>query len=332
MARIFSGIQPTGEAHLGNYLGAVRNWVGYQDDYDAIYCVVDLHAMTVDHDAAGFAERTLAKATELMAAGLDPARCLLFVQSHVHHHTDLAWILNCVATVGELRRMTQFKDKADRAGGTETVTAGLFDYPVLMAADIVLYDTDLVPVGDDQRQHLELTRDVAGRFNYRFGKTLVVPDAAIPKAGARVMDLANPTAKMSKSADSPAGTVLMVDPPEAVAKKIRSAVTDSGRDVRYDRAAKPGISNLLDILAAVTGRGVGDLEAEYGDAGYGTFKSAVADAVVDHLAPVRERYRTLSGDPGEVRAALRQGAEKAEAIAGPVLDRVKAAVGLTRPS
>ncbi len=328
-ARIFSGIQPTGDAHLGNYLGAVRNWVGYQDDYDAVYCVVDLHAMTVNHEAAGFPDRVLRKAMELMAAGLDPERCLLFIQSHVPQHTELTWILNCVATVGELRRMTQFKDKADKGGGQESSTAGLFDYPVLMAADIVLYDTNLVPVGDDQRQHLELTRDIATRFNHRFGDVLVVPEAAIGKVGARVMDLQNPTAKMSKSDLSPMGSVLLVDPPDLVAKKIRSAVTDSGRDVRYDREAKPGVSNLLDILSATTGRPVPDLEAEYGSAGYGTFKSAVADAVIESLTPVRERFEALQADPAEATAALRKGAEKAEEIAAGVLDRVKRAVGLT---
>ncbi len=328
MARIFSGIQPTGDAHLGNYLGAVRNWVAYQDEYDAIYCVVDLHAMTVEHDPASFAGDCLRKATELLAAGLDPERCILFIQSHVHEHTELAWILNCVATVGELRRMTQFKDKSDKVGGQESVTAGLFDYPVLMAADIALYDADLVPVGDDQRQHLELTRDIVGRFNHRYGPTLVVPEAAIPKVGARVMDLQNPTAKMSKSDSSPMGAVLMVDPPEVVVKKIRSAVTDSGRDVRYDREEKPGISNLLDILSATTGQPIPDLEAEYGAAGYGAFKSAVAESVVECLAPVRERYEALSADPGEIRNTLRRGAEKATAIAGPVLERVKRAVGM----
>jgi tryptophanyl-tRNA synthetase len=328
MARIFSGIQPTGDAHLGNYLGAVRNWVEYQDTYDAIYCVVDLHAMTVDHTAAGFAGNCLRKATELMAAGLDPQRCILFLQSHVREHTELAWILNCVATYGELRRMTQFKDKSDKAGGQDSVTAGLFDYPVLMAADIVLYDANLVPVGDDQRQHLELTRDVAGRFNHRFGKTLVVPEPAIPKVGARVMDLQNPTAKMSKSADSPQGTVLMVDPPNVVLKKFKSAVTDSGRDVKYDRADKPGISNLLDIFSAVTGRSIPDLEAEYGEAGYGTFKTAVAEAVIEALTPVRERYEHLTANPDEVRAALELGAGKAQGIAAPVMDRIRKAVGL----
>jgi tryptophanyl-tRNA synthetase len=306
----------------------VRNWVAYQDDYDAIYCVVDLHAMTVDHDPKQFADGTLRKATELLAAGLDPQRCTLFVQSHVPQHTELAWLFNCVATFGELRRMTQFKDKSDKAGSQESVTAGLFDYPVLMAADIALYDTDLVPVGDDQRQHLELTRDVVLRFNHRFGKTLVVPEAAIPKVGARVMDLQNPTGKMSKSESSPQGTVLMTDPAAVVTKKFKSAVTDSEREVRYDRVDKPGVSNLLDILSAVSGRTIADLEGEYGSAGYGPFKAAVAEAVVEGLAPVRERYQALLADPGEVQAALRKGAEKAESIAGPVLERAKRAMGV----
>jgi tryptophanyl-tRNA synthetase len=328
MTRIFSGIQPTGDAHLGNYLGAVRNWVVYQEEYDPIYCVVDLHGMTADHDPGTFADETLSKAMELLAAGIDPERSVLFVQSHVYEHTELAWILNCVATFGELRRMTQFKDKSEKAGGQESVSVGLFDYPVLMAADIALYDTDLVPVGDDQRQHLELTRDIVGRFNHRFGPTLVMPEAAIPKVGARVMDLQNPTAKMSKSEVSPMGTIFMVDPPDVVAKKIRSAVTDSGRDVRYDREEKPGISNLLDILSAITGRPIPELEAEFGSAGYGAFKAAVAEAVVESLAPVRERYEMLREDPGETTAALRRGAQKARGIAVPVLERVKAAVGL----
>jgi tryptophanyl-tRNA synthetase len=331
MARIFSGIQPTGDAHLGNYLGALRHWVDYQDEYDALYCVVDLHAMTAEHDPAALADASLRKAMELMAAGLDPQRCLLFVQSHVAEHAELAWVLNCVATFGELRRMTQFKDKSDKAGGQESVSVGLFDYPVLMAADIVLYDTDLVPVGDDQRQHLELTRDIANRFNHRFGKTLVVPEAAIPKVGARVMDLQNPMGKMSKSEASPLGIVYVTDPSELVAKKIRSAVTDSGRDVRYDRAEKPGIANLLDILSATTGRPIPDLEAEYGSAGYGVFKTAVADSVVECLTPVREGYEALLADPAQTQAVLRQGAERARALAAPVMARVRKAVGLLAP-
>ena len=311
--------------HLGNYLGAVRRWAAEQDTQDAIYCVVDLHAMTIAYDPAAFAEQTRRTAMLLMAAGLDPARCVLFVQSHVRAHSELTWILNCVATFGELRRMTQFKDKS---GGQESVSAGLFDYPVLMAADILLYDTDEVPVGDDQRQHVELTRDVAIRFNSRYGDTLVVPKATTPAVGARVMDLQNPTAKMSKSADSPQGTLLLLDEPGTISKKIKSAVTDSGTEVRYDPLEKPGVSNLLEILAAATDRPVPELEAEYAGAGYGAFKTAVADAVGDLLAPIRARYDELARDPAEVDRLLAGGAAKAAAIAGDVMARVRKAVGL----
>src|SRR6266480_4827975 len=269
MPRVFSGIQPTGEMHLGNYLGAVRRWVADQDRQDAIYCVVDLHAMTVPYSPAELTGRTRQTAVLLMAAGLDPARCVLFVQSHVAAHAELTWLLNCVATFGELRRMTQFKDKSE---GQESVTAGLFDYPVLMVADILLYDTDEVPIGDDQRQHLELARDVAIRFNNRFGDTFVVPTATFPPVGARIMDLQNPTAKMSKSVDSPQGTVPLLDSPGAVAKKI---------------------------------------------------KSAVADAVVEALRPLQEAYTKLEADPGEVDRQLALGADKARAIAEPVLARAR---------
>src|SRR6266545_3557171 len=241
MARVFSGIKPTGELHLGNYLGAVRHWVANQDEHDALYCVVDLHAMTVPYEPAELADYTRRTAALLLAAGLDPTRCTLFVQSHVPAHTELTWILNCVATFGELGRMVQFKEKSE---GRESVSVGLFDYPVLMAADILAYDTDRVPVGDDQRQHLELARDVALRFNHRFGETLVVPEAEIPPVAARVMDLQNPTAKMSKTVESPQGTVLMLDPPDVIMKKVKSAVTDSGTEVSYDPAEKPGVSNL----------------------------------------------------------------------------------------
>jgi len=327
MAKVFSGIKPTGEVQLGNYLGAVRNWIAMQDDYDAVYCVVDLHALTVPHDAAAFAATTLDTATTLLAAGLDPGRCTLFVQSHVPEHCELTWLLNNVANVGELRRMTQFKEKAAGSAG-ESVSVGLFDYPVLMAADILIHDTDVVPVGDDQRQHLELTRDIAIRFNHRFGATFVVPDALVPKEGARIMDLQNPTAKMSKSAESPLGTVLILDPPDAIAKKFKSAVTDSDRDVRYDRAAKPGVSNLLEILAAVSGQPLPDLEAEYATAGYGAFKAAVADAVIDCLRPVRERYVELAADPAGVAKTLATGADKARATAQAVLHRAQRAMGL----
>ena len=325
MARVFSGIQPTGDMHLGNYLGAVRQWVTDQDTHDALYCVVDLHAMTLPYDPAELAARTRRTATLLLAAGLDPHRCTLFVQSHVRAHTELTWILNCVATMGELNRMTQFKDKGR---GQESVSVGLFDYPVLMAADILAYDTDRVPVGDDQRQHLELARDVAIRFNFRFGDTLVVPEAAIPPVGARVMDLQNPTAKMSKSADSPQGTIALLDEPKSITKRIKSAVTDSETEVRFDPDAKPGVSNLLQILAATTGRAIPDLEAEFGSGGYGGLKGATAEAVVEFLAPLQARYAELEADPGAVDVLLGEGAAKAEAIADGVMRRVRDAVGL----
>jgi tryptophanyl-tRNA synthetase len=325
MARVFSGIQPTGELHLGNYLGAVRQWVAAQDTGDAVYCVVDLHAMTTPYEPAELADRTRRTAALLLAAGLDPSRCTLFVQSHVPAHTELTWILNCVATFGELRRMTQFKEKS---AGQDSVSVGLFDYPVLMASDILAYDTEQVPVGDDQRQHLELARDVALRFNHRFGKTLVVPDAAIPPVGARVMDLQTPTAKMSKSSESPQGTIALLDSPAAITKRIRAAVTDSGSEVRFDPDQKPGVSNLLQILAATTSRSIADVEAEYSAVGYGTLKQTVADAVVAFLAPLQDRYQALADDPAHLDAALAAGAEKAETIAAGVLARVRRAVGL----
>jgi tryptophanyl-tRNA synthetase len=333
MTRIFSGIKPTGEMQLGNYVGAVSRWVDGQPpagspaaaSHDAIYCVVDLHAMTVAYDPADLRSRTREVATLLFAAGLDPQRSLVFVQSHVGAHTECTWILNCVATFGELRRMTQFKEKAE---GQESVTAGLFDYPVLMAADILIYDTEEVPVGDDQRQHVELTRDLAIRFNKRFGETFVVPKATFAAVGARVMDLQQPTNKMSKSADSPQGTVLVLDPPEAITKKLRSAVTDSGSDIRYDPEAKPGVSNLLDIYAAATGTTPAGAAAHFDGSGYGALKSEVADAVIEYLRPVRERYAQLAQDPGEVDRLLAQGADAAEAIATGVLDRVRTACGL----
>ena len=324
MARVFSGIQPTGDMHLGNYLGAVRQWVADQDTHDAIYCVVDLHAITLPHEPAELSERTRRTAMLLLAAGLDPERCVLFVQSHVRAHTELTWILNCVATMGELRRMTQFKDKGR---GQESVSVGLFDYPVLMASDILLYDTDRVPVGDDQRQHLELARDVAIRFNHRFGDTFVVPEAAIPPVGARVMDLQNPTAKMSKSADSPQGTIVLLDDPKSITKRIKSAVTDSDNSVRYSPADKPGVSNLLQILAAASGQTIEAVEAAHASDGYGALKGATAEAVVEFLAPLQARYAELESDPAEVDALLAAGAAKANAIADPVVTRARAAVG-----
>jgi tryptophanyl-tRNA synthetase len=333
MARVFSGIQPSGEMHLGNYMGAVRRWADAQPPagspeaaaHESIYCVVDLHAMTLPYDPADLRRRTREFATLLFATGLDPARSLVFVQSHVGAHGECTWLLNCVATFGELRRMTQFKEKSE---GQESVTAGLFDYPVLMASDILLYDTDEVPVGDDQRQHVELTRDIALRFNHRFGDTFVVPKATFPTVGARIMDLQLPTAKMSKSADSPQGTVLVLDPPAAIVKKIKSAVTDSGSEIRYDPVAKPGISNLLDLYAAATGRARDDAVAQFSGSGYGALKSEVADAVVEYLRPVHERHEELMRDPGEVDRLLAVGADAAEHIATGVLDRARNAAGL----
>jgi tryptophanyl-tRNA synthetase len=329
MPRVFSGIQPTGEKHLGNYLGAVQHWVAAQDEAEApdqsLYCVVDLHAMTVPYEPATLAATTRRTVMFLLAAGLDPDRCILFVQSHVPPHTELTWLLNCVATFGELRRMTQFKDKS---AGQESVSVGLFDYPVLMAADILAYDTDRVPVGDDQRQHLELARDIAIRFNHRFGPTFVVPEAAIPPVGARVMDLQQPTAKMSTSAESPQGVLHVLADPKVLEKRIKSGVTDSGTEVRYDPVTKPGVSNLLEILAATTARDVRAVEAEYAGARYGTLKAAVADAVVAFVRPLQERFAALERDPGEVDKVMARGAERAEAIVGPVLERARHACGL----
>jgi tryptophanyl-tRNA synthetase len=324
MTRVFSGIQPTGEMHLGNYLGAVRHWVAQQDDDESLFCVVDLHAMTTPYDAATLADRTRRTAALLLAAGLDPERCTLFVQSHIPQHTELTWILNCVATIGELRRMTQFKEKGH---GQESVSVGLFDYPVLMAADILAYDTDRVPVGEDQRQHLELARDVALRFNHRFGDTFVVPEAAIPPVAARVMDLQEPTAKMSKSAASP-GTIALLEDRKTTTKRIKSAVTDSDAQIRFDPETKPGVSNLLQILAASTGDDVEAVAARFSGQGYGDLKGAVADAVGDFLAPIQARYAELEQDPGYVAEALALGAAKAEAIAAKVVERARRAAGL----
>ena len=327
MPRVFSGIQPTGEKHLGNYLGAVRHWVSAQDAAgspdDSLYCVVDLHAMTLPYDAEAFADRTRRTIMFLLAAGLDPDRCILFVQSHVPEHAELTWILNCVATFGELRRMTQFKEKS---GGQETVRAGLFTYPVLMAADILLYDADLVPVGDDQRQHLELTRDLAIRFNGRYGETFVVPEAGVPKVGARIMDLQDPAGKMGKSIDSPQGTVYLLDDPGTIARKIKRAVTDTGADVVYDPEHKPGVSNLLEILGAATGRTPAEAAAGYSQ--YGPLKADTADAVVELLRPVQERYAELVADPAGTAGILEKGAAKAHAVAAATLARAKDAVGL----
>jgi tryptophanyl-tRNA synthetase len=326
MTRVFSGIQPSGPLQLGNLLGALRHWVADQDDADSIFCVVDLHALTVPQDPAELQGRTLELAQLLLAIGIDPDRSTLFVQSHVPEHTELSWILECTASVGELRRMTQFKDKSD---GAEFVSAGLFTYPALMAADILLYDTDRVPVGDDQRQHLELARDLAIRFNHRYGDTFVVPEAAIPKVGARVMDLQNPTNKMSKSATSPQGTILVLEDLDSVARKIKRAVTDAETEVRYDPEAKPGVSNLLSILGACTGEDPSELAGRY--TRYGDLKGATAEAVVETLRPIQERFAELAADPAGTAAVLAKGAEKARATAGPVLRRARANLGLLPP-
>lgn len=325
MTRVFSGIQPSGELHLGNYLGAVRNWVRDQDEHDAVYCVVDLHAITGDFDPGDLADRTLRTAALVLACGVDPERSILFVQSHVHEHAEMAWVLNSVAAYGELQRMTQFKEKSE---GRDSASLGLFAYPVLMAADILLYDTNRVPVGDDQRQHLELARDVAQRFNHRFGDTFVVPEAAVSEMAARIMDLQSPTDKMSKSAVSPQGTLLLADEPDVVRRKFRSAVTDSGREVTYDRSSKPGIANLLEIHASVTGGSISESEAAFAGAGYGDFKSAVAETVVEFLTPVRERYTELMDDRSELEKLLVGGADRARDTAAGVLARARRAVGL----
>ena len=291
MDRVLSGIAPSGNFTLGNYLGALRHWVSFQDGFDAFYCVVDLHALTSEIDPADIRANTLDAALNLLAIGLDPDRCALFVQSHVPEHTRLTWLLECTTTMGELRRMTQFKDKGQ---GQETVRVGLFTYPVLMAADILLYDAAAVPVGDDQRQHLELTREVALRFNNRYGETFIVPEAAIPGTGARVMDLQHPERKMSKSADSPLGTIRLLDSDDEITRKVRKAVTDTDGEMRYDRAAKPGLANLLDLLAATTGRTAVEVAADYQR--YGDLKNDVRGGVV----------RPAATGPGtEIRAGER---------------------------
>jgi tryptophanyl-tRNA synthetase len=334
MTRVLSGIQPTGDIHLGNYLGALRWWVADQYEHDSYHLVVDLHALTVPRDPAELRQGTLDVTAILLAVGLDPEICTLFVQSHVSEHSQLCWLLECVASMGELGRMTQFKDKASR-GGEEAARVGLFTYPVLQAADILLYDTDRVPVGDDQRQHVELTRDLAIRFNQRYGPTFVVPAAAIPPPGrgARVMDLQNPTAKMSKSADSPMGTVLLLDPPEVIERKIKRAVTDaeSGEGaVRYDPLEKPGVSNLLELLGAATGSPPAEVATGY--TRYGPLKADTASAVIAMVEPIQERYRAFAADRGLIEKVLRRGAEKARTVASPTLRRAQNAMGLLPPT
>jgi tryptophanyl-tRNA synthetase len=324
---VLSGIQPTSDSfHLGNYLGAVKQWVELQDTHDAFYCVVDLHAITLDPPAPDeLRRRTLASAAQLLAAGLDPNRCVLFVQSHVPEHTRLSWVLECLAGYGEAARMTQFKDKSSRHGA-EHFSVGLFTYPVLQAADILLYQTDAVPVGEDQRQHLELTRDLAQRFNTRYGTTFVVPAAYVPKTTAKVLDLQDPTAKMSKSLGD-AGTLNLLDEPAVLVRKIKRAVTDTEAAVRYDPAGQPGVSNLLTILAAVRGQDVAVVAEELSGQGYGALKTQVADAVVAFAEPLAARTRELLGDPAELDRILADGARRARAVARPTLDAAYARVG-----
>jgi tryptophanyl-tRNA synthetase len=321
--RVFSGIQPSGELTLGTYLGALRRFVIDQDATTSVFCIVDQHAITVPQDPELLRQRVLATAALHLACGIDPEQSTLFVQSEVAEHSQLAWLIECTASFGELSRMTQFKEKSDRQ---QFVSAALFTYPALMAADILLYDTDRVPVGDDQRQHLELTRDVAERFNNRYGDTFVIPEADIPKVGARIMDLQEPTQKMSKSIDSPQGTVLMLDEPAVIEKKFKRAVTDNDGEVRYDPSAKPGVSNLLEILAAATDGDPAVLATGY--AQYGPLKSDAAAAVVELLRPVQARYAELMADHHELRSRLDLGAKRAHVTADATLDRAQRAVGL----
>lgn len=322
MPRVFSGIQPTGDVHLGNYVGAISRWAREQRP-EHTFCIVDMHAMTQPHDPAALRATTLDLACWLFAAGLDPDVCTVFVQSQVHEHAELTWVLECVATMGELGRMTQFKDKGR---GGESVRAGLFTYPALMAADILLYQAEEVPVGDDQRQHVELTRDLAQRFNARFGDTFTVPTATLPRAGARIMHLQIVDAKMSKSAGAPAGIVMLGEPESVTAKKVMRAVTDSGSRVRAT-PDKRGIANLLDLMAAVTGSDVPTLVGAYEGKGYGAFKRDVAEAVNGFLRPVRERYSELRADPAAVAEALHKGADRARAVAAPTMATVRERVG-----
>ncbi len=323
MNRVLSGIAPSGSFTLGNYLGALRHWVSFQDGYDAYYCVVDLHALTTEIDPADLRANTLDAALNLLAVGLDPERCTLFVQSHVPEHTRLTWLLECTTSMGELRRMTQFKDKGQ---GREAARVGLFTYPVLMAADILLYDANEVPVGDDQRQHLELTRELAVRFNNRYGETFMVPEAAIPGIGARVMDLQHPERKMSKSADSPLGTIGLLDTDEEITHKVRRAVTDTDGEMRYDRAAKPGLANLLDLLAAATGRTPEEVARGY--TRYGDLKNDVAAALCDLIEPVRTRRAELEQDLAYVGGVLARGAAHAHEVAAATYARAADAIGL----
>src|SRR5437764_8323394 len=328
--RVFSGIQPTGDKHFGNYSGGFRQYAATQERGEGFFCIVDLHSITADYDPAELHDTSLDLAALLFATGLDPERPTVFVRGHVSAHAEAAWLLAAVTSYGQLGRMTQFKDKGE---GREFVSAGLFTYPVLMAGDILLYQTDLVPIGDDQRQHLELARDVAERFNARFGETFTVPEGVYPEIGARVMDLQDPESKMSTTSPLGAqGVVRMLDEPDTVRRKLRSAVTDSGREVKHDPAGKPGISNLIEIMTVATGESVEEVEASYHGQGYGPFKADVAEAVVELLAPIQERYRELRADDRELQRLLAIGAEKARNAAEPTLRTMYERMGFVMPA
>jgi tryptophanyl-tRNA synthetase len=326
--RIFSGIQPTGAKQFGNYSGGFRQYAATQEEGEAFFCIVDLHSITVQHDPKELRESTLDLAAILFATGIDPDRSTVFVQSHVAAHAEAAWLLSSVASYGQLGRMTQFKEKSERQ---EFISAGLFTYPVLMAGDILLYQTDLVPIGDDQKQHLELTRDIAERFNHRYGDTFKLPEGRFPTTGGRIMDLQEPERKMSTTDSQPQGKVLITDPPETIRKKLKSAVTDSGSDVRYDPGEKPGISNLLEIMSVATGEPIPELESRYDGGGYGPFKTDVAEAVVALLDPIRSRFEELRGDVAELHRLLGQGADKARETSAPTLGQMYERMGFARP-
>ena len=326
--RVFSGIQATGAKHIGNYIGAMRQYVSTQEEGDAFFCVVDLHSITVEYDPKELHDRSLDLAALLFAVGLKPERSTLFLQSHVSAHAEATWLLSAVTGFGQLGRMTQFKEKGE---GKEFVSAGLFTYPVLMAADILLYQTDVVPVGDDQRQHVELARDVGQRFNSRYGETFKIPKGVYPEVGARIMDLQEPTKKMSTTGSTAQGTVLVLDEPDAIRKKFKTAVTDSGREIRYEPETKPGVSNLIEILSVSTDRSIADVEKAYDGRGYGDLKADVGDAVVALFAPVQERYAELRVDEAELRRLLRVGAEKARETAAPTLRLMYERMGFVTP-
>jgi tryptophanyl-tRNA synthetase len=329
--RVLSGIQPTADSfHLGNYLGALQQWVNLQDTHETFYMLADLHAITVEQDPKVLRERTRRSAAQLLAIGVDPDRSALFVQSHVPEHAQLAWVLECLTGFGEAGRMTQFKDKAAKQG-TDRASVGLFTYPILQAADILIYQADAVPVGEDQRQHLELSRNLAQRFNHRFGKTFTVPEPYIVKDTAKIFDLQDPTAKMSKSASSPNGLIELLEDPKRSAKKIRSAVTDTGREIVFDPEGKAGVSNLLSIYSALTGRLVTDLETAYAGKGYGDLKKDLAEVLVEFVTPFQERVQSYVDDPAELDKVLARGAERAKAVSTETLSRVYERVGFLPP-